>query len=62
MDSTDSVNTVSSAVTSVLLTRIGYNATYEYVNAICVRRNSTHVCWFLHDGENTWLDDGPNFF
>jgi len=29
VDSTDSVNTVSSAVTSVLLTRIGYNATYE---------------------------------
>ena len=45
----DSVNTVSSAITPDSLTRIGCNATDEYLNAVCVRRNSAHACWFVRD-------------
>ena len=31
---------------AVALTRIGCTATEEQVNAVCVTRNFTYVCWF----------------
>jgi hypothetical protein len=36
VNKTDNVNTASSAITSVLLTKIGHNGTDEQVNAVCV--------------------------
>ena len=44
VDTADSVNTVSSAITPVSLTRISYNATDEQLNVVCVMRNSADAC------------------
>jgi len=49
LETTDSVNTVSSAITPVSLTRIGCNACDKWGKAVCVRRNSEHACWLLCD-------------
>ena len=49
LETTDSVNTVSSAITPNSLTWIGCNATEELGKAVCVRRNYAHACWLLRD-------------
>jgi hypothetical protein len=54
------LTTVCSAITRVSLRRIGYNATDEYVNAVCIMRTFAYA-WLLGDfcdkGECAWLDD-----
>ena len=42
-------NTVSSDILRVTLTLIGYKATDEQVNAVCITQNSTYECWLLND-------------
>ena len=58
--------TVSSAIASVSLTRIGCNTIYEHVNAVCVTHTSSYSCWLLDDFsdwcEDISMDDGPDFF
>jgi len=40
-------NTMSSAITHVLLMRIGRNATDEWEKKdVCTTRNFAYVCWF----------------
>jgi hypothetical protein len=41
------LSTVSSTITSVSLKRIGYNATNNYVNAVCITRTFAYACWLL---------------
>jgi hypothetical protein len=59
-------DTVSSAIMRVSLTRIGYKAVDEQVNAICTKRTFAYACWVLRDFsshcEGIRLDDGPNVF
>jgi hypothetical protein len=49
-----------------VLTRFGYNATDEYVTAVCITRTFAHACWLLRDFsdqcEDISLDDEPTFF
>jgi stage V sporulation protein SpoVS len=57
---------VSYAITRVSLTRIGYNAIDQYVNAVCITRTFASSCWLLRDFsdlfEDISLDGGPHFF
>jgi hypothetical protein len=59
------VGTVTSAITHVSVTRNGYNAIDEQVNAICTTRTSANSCCLLSDFsdqcEDTRLDDRPIF-
>ena len=59
-------SSVSSAITPVSLTWIGYNSIEEYVNPACITRNFTYACWLLRDFsdkfEDVRFDDGPNIF
>jgi hypothetical protein len=43
------ISIVSSAITRVSFTGIGYNAIDEQANAVCITRNLAYACWLLHD-------------
>jgi hypothetical protein len=56
------ISTVTSVITRVSLTRLGYNVIGEYAKVVCITRNFAYACWIIRDSSDQFedinVDDG----